>query len=221
VPSGYLLHEMRRYREDLCLLPNGIDLNVYRFRLRERPTPRLIWLRAFHEIYNPSLAPRVLAILQKEFPDVQLSMFGPDKKDGSWEATRRVAAELGVFGRIRWSGGVPKDQVPSILDQSDVFLNTTNFDNSPVTVMEALASGLCTVSTNAGGLPHLLTNEREALLVPREDAECMAAAVSRILTEPGLSARLSCNGRQLAEGSDWSRVLPEWHSLIASVRDRH
>jgi glycosyltransferase involved in cell wall biosynthesis len=219
VPSRYLLEEMKIYRKDLHLLPNGIDLHLYRFRLRDRPVPRLIWLRAFHEIYNPSLAPRVLALLRAQFPDVRLAMVGPDKRDGSGEATRRIASELGVFDLIDWSSGVAKDRVPDVLDQADIFLNTTNFDNSPVTVMEALACGLGVVSTNAGGMPYLLTDQENALLVPRDDARAMAAAVTRILTEPPLAARLSGNGRKLAEESDWGRVLPEWQRLIGAVRE--
>ena len=218
VPSKYLLETMRPYREDLLLLRNGIDLNRYRFRLRDNPEPRLVWLRAFHRIYNPSLAPRVLALLQEEFPDIGLTMMGPDKKDGSWTATRRTAMELRVFDRIVWSAGVPKDQVPEVLEQSDVFLNTTDFDNSPVSVMEALACGLCVVTTDAGGLPYMLKDGDEALLVPRADAHAMAGAVRRVLKEPGLAARLSRNARDLSEDSDWSIVLPQWKRLIAEVR---
>lgn len=221
VPSRYLLEEMKTYRKDLHLIPNGIDLHLYRFRLRDRPAPRLIWLRAFHEIYNPSLAPRVLALLRTQFPDVRLAMVGPDKRDGSGEATRRIAAELGVFDLIDWSAGVAKERVPNVLDQADIFLNTTNFDNSPVTVMEALACGLCMVSTNAGGMPYLLSDQENALLVPCDDARAMTAAVARILTEPPLAARLSGNGRRLAQDSDWGRVLPKWQRLIGAVREGH
>ncbi|HYJ48027.1 MAG TPA: glycosyltransferase family 4 protein, partial [Pyrinomonadaceae bacterium] len=182
VPSKYLLETMRPYRNDLLLLRNGIDLNRYRFRLRENPAPRLVWLRAFHQIYNPSLAPRVVALLQEEFPDIRLTMIGPDK-DGSWSATRRTALDLCVFDRIEWSAGIPNEQVPEVLEQSDVFLNTTDFDNSPVSVMEALACGLCVVTTDVGGLPYLLNDGDNALLVPRDDAHAMAGAVRRVLKE--------------------------------------
>jgi len=219
VPSEYLLQNMVRYRRGLRLIPNGLDLDSYIFRVRAKPAPRLVWLRAFHQIYNPSLAPRVAALVRQQFPGVQLAMAGTDKNDGSWRATRRVARQLGVFDSVQWLGGVPKAQVPTVLDSGDIFLNTTNFDNTPVSVLEALASGLCVVSTNVGGLPHLLTNEVNALLVPAEDAEAMARAVSRILTEPGLAERLSADGRQLAERFEWSAILPEWQALLAAVKE--
>ena len=116
--------------------------------------------------------------------------------------------------RIAWPGGVPKADVPAWLSQGDIFLNTTNADNTPVSVLEALACGLCVVSTNVGGIPYLLEHEEDALLVPPNDLEAMAAAVRRVLTEPGLAERLSRNARKKAKGFDWSVVLPQWEELL-------
>jgi glycosyltransferase involved in cell wall biosynthesis len=100
------------------------------------------------------------------------------------------------------------------LNGGDVFLNTTRVDNTPVSVLEAMACGLCVVSTNVGGIPYLLQHGHDALLVPSDNAEAMAGAVRRILTEPGLAAQLSANARGTASGCDWSAVLPQWEALI-------
>ena len=57
----------------------------------------------------------------------------------------------------------------------------------------------------------------DALLVPPNDPNAMAAAVKRILTEPGLAEQLSRNARKKAESFDWSVILPQWEKLINSV----
>lgn len=217
-PSRYLLEALRPYRPDLELLPNPLDASSYPFTLRASPRSRLIWLRAFHEIYNPSLAPRVLARLRAHHPDVHLTMFGPDKGDGSLEKTRRVAAELGVADRLTMAGPVAKTDVPQAISQGDVFLNTSHIDNTPVSVLEAMACGLCVVSTDVGGMPYLIEHERNGLLVPRDDADAMAAAVSRLLAEPALAAQLSQNARLAAEQCDWSLVLPRWETLFDRLK---
>lgn len=216
-PSGYLIEELKIFRPDLSLLPNPLDLDAYAFRERTAVQPRLVWLRAFHRTYNPMLAPRVLARLRCEYPDTRLWMVGPDKGDGSLEATRRVAAELGVEDRIEFPGGIAKNEVGSWLGRGDIFLNTTNIDNTPVSVLEAMASGLSVVSTNVGGIPALLTDGQDALLVPPDNPEAMAAAVRRMLSEPGLAERFSRNGRRKAERFDWSVVLPQWESLLMAA----
>ncbi len=213
-PSRYLQEAMAAYRSDLRLLPNPLDLAAYPFTRRGPARPRLVWLRAFHRFYNPELAPRMLALLAAEHPEVRLTMIGPDKGDGSLEQTRRLAAELGVEERITFTGGVPKDEVPSHLAGGDVFLNTSDVDNAPVSVMEAMACGLCVVSTDAGGVRYLVDDGEDALLVPRDAPAEMAAAVGRILADPALAARLSAGGREKAGVCDWSRLLPEWEELL-------
>jgi L-malate glycosyltransferase len=213
-PSRYLRDQMRAYREDLQLMPNPLDLKKYPFRLREAPKPNLVWLRAFHSIYNPSLAPRVIAELVKDFPDLKLTMIGPDKGDRSLQETQRVAGEKGVANHISFVGGVSKSEVPERLSRGDIFLNTTNVDNTPVSVLEAMACGLCVVNTNVGGIPYLLRNEHDALLVSPNNAGEMAAAIRRVLSEPGLAARLSLNARREVEQFDWAAIFPLWQKIF-------
>jgi glycosyltransferase involved in cell wall biosynthesis len=214
VPSEYLLENMSRFRNDLQLIENPLDLSLYEFRTRRPATPKLVWLRAFHHIYNPALAPRVVQRLAGEFPDVSLVMVGRDKFDGSLEETRRIAAELGVTDRIRLPGGVPKKDVASWLNEGDIFLNTTNVDNAPVSVLEAMACGLCVVSTSAGGMAHLAEDGREVLLVRPDDPDAMADAVRRVLREPDLAEKLSRSGRDRVARCDWSVLLPQWEALF-------
>lgn len=218
-PSHYLLEQMKPYRDNLRLLPNPLELGNYSLKLRERPQPRLTWLRAFHANYNPELAPRVVALLAQDFPDIHLTMIGPDKGDGSLQRTKQVAAELGVTDRIVLTGGVFKAEVPDLLDKGDIFLNTTNVDNTPISVLEAMACGLCVVSTNAGGIPYLLEHERDALLVPPDDPAAMAAAVRRILSEAGLAERISQNALQKVKHFDWSIIMPQWETLLRGIAE--
>ena len=220
VPSEYLRREMERYRPDLLLLPNALSIGAYPFRKRDRARSQLVWLRAFHETYNPSLAPRVLAILARSHPDIELTMIGPDRGDGSLDRARTEARELGVEDRVHFVNQVPKAEVGEHLARADVFINTTNVDNAPVSVLEAMACGLCVVSTRVGGIPDLVRDGEEALLVPPDDAEAMAAAVRRVLSEPALAEQLSTRGRARAQKADWSVVLPQWEGLFAAASRR-
>lgn len=216
-PSSYLKTRMAPFRADIHIIPNGLDLNHYSFQLRKNPQPKLIWLRAFHQIYNPSLAPKVLALLTDQNVNSQLVMVGPDKGDGSLQEMLYTAQDLGVANLIEVIRGVSKNQVPAVLARGDIFLNTTNFDNTPVSVIEAMSSGCCIVTTNVGGIPILLEDGVDALLVPPNDPDAMAAAVRRILSEPGLAEKLSANARKNAEQFDWSNILPKWEELLKSL----
>jgi glycosyltransferase involved in cell wall biosynthesis len=181
------------------------------------PSERLLFLRALHKIYNPILAVRALEGLLEDFPKAHLTIAGPDKGDGTAQELHRSIELSELSSYVTVPGAVPKADVPSLMSQADVFVNTTNVDNTPISVIEAMASGLCIVSTDVGGIPYLLTHEHDALLVPPNDAGALAQAIKRVLTEPGLAERLSRNARLKAEQFDWNRILPMWESLLTET----
>lgn len=216
-PSTYLKANLEKFRSVIEIIPNGIQITGYPYRNRAVPQLNLIWLRAFHSIYNPSMAPHVVALLNDQGFDVHLTMVGPDKGDGSLQEMWKTASDLGINKQINVVPGVPKAEVPQMLAERDIFINTTNVDNTPVSVIEAMTCGLCIVSTNVGGIPYLLEDGVDALLVPQNDAQAMANAVQRIFTEEGLAEKLSANARKKAEQFDWSAILPLWEALFEKV----
>lgn len=220
-PSDYLITQMKVYLPDIVLIPNPIDLHLYTFVSRSVPAPRLVWMRSFASIYNPLLAAEVVSLLCEDFPDTSLTMIGPDKGDGTLHMFNAKIGTLDISTRIVNLGSITKSEVPTQLQRGDIFLNTTNIDNTPVSVIEAMACGLCIISTNVGGISYLLEHERDSLLVPPEDPEAMAGAVRRILTEPGLAERLSHNARVKAECFDWAKILPQWENMLSNVINQH
>lgn len=218
-PSPYLASAFRPYRRDLLLLPNGLRTQRYVFRERSCPQPRLLWLRAFHQVYNPSLALRTVAMLRPDWPEVRLQMLGPDHGDGTLAAIRAELQAAGLERCVEVIGRVPKDAVPRYLDAADILLNTPRADNAPVSLLEAFSAGLCVVSTDVGGIPFLVEDGRNALLVPSDQPELMAAAVRRIISGAGLGGTLSRAARATALGYDWQQILPRWTALLERVAE--
>lgn len=215
-PSAFLAERMKPFYPDIQVIPNAIDLSSYNFRPRKAAAPRLIWLRRFHEIYNPMLVAPIIADLQRDFPTVEISMIGP-VEDNTRDKTIQAAEALDITNRITIIPGVPKSSVPMFLNSADIFLNTTNVDNQPVSVLEAMACGLCVVSTNVGGVPYLIRSGVDGLLCPPNDCQAMSEAVRRILRDSQLALELSSNARARAETHDWSIVLQKWEELFASI----
>ena len=216
-PSHFLQRQLSNFRNDIQVIPNAIDLIDAGADEKVRVKADIAWLRAFHEIYNPALAVKVLSIVLKKFPEATLTMYGPDKGDGSLQETKRVAENLGIIGRIVFAGQIPKTDVQGKLSGHSIFINTTKVDNTPVSVIEAMAARLAIISTDVGGVPDLLEHEKTALLVPPNDVDAMAEAVIRILTEDGLVERLSVNARREAEKYSWDIVIPQWEQLFEEV----
>src|SRR5262249_5639031 len=140
-PSGYLRQKMEGCCQNIRILPNALNLSSYPYQERGPARPKLVWLRSFHQIYNPVMAVRVIAALFRKYPAVELNMVGPDKADGSFERTKKELTKIGIEQRVKFAGQVSKKDVPRVLSEADIFLNTTSIDNTPVSVIEAMACG--------------------------------------------------------------------------------
>jgi len=211
--SGYLQHEFMKASHTAVLIPNIIDISKYQFRLREHLWPKLLWVRSFHRQYNPHMAADVLAELLKRHPDSHLCMVGPDK-DGSMGEFQEYIRQKGIEKNVRITGKLSKEEWINLSQAYDFFLNTTNVDNTPVSVIEAMALGLCVISTDPGGIPYLLTHGSDSCLVKPGDHLAMAGKISGLIDDPTLAASLSKSARQKAEGFAWEQVREKWIGLL-------
>ena len=214
-PSEFLAKRFGDLGYRIPIIPNIIDLDSYPYRERGRISPNLIWMRSFHEIYNPEMAVKVLAKLQVTHPDATLTMAGTDK--GLEENTKKLVEELQLENSVRFAGFLDLDKKLKEFDGSDIYINTNRIDNMPVSVVEARALGLPVVATNVGGLPYLIEHGTNGFLVPDEDVDAMAACIRMLLDRPELTRKISRNGRTLAERSAWTSVRPVWEKLIGEV----
>jgi len=197
-------------------IPNTIDLSMYTFKVRENLLPKLIWVRSLHHVYNPELAVYIVSKLKKQYPKVTLVMVGPDKEQ--MEDKLKALAKLeGVEDRIIFTGKLSKENWIKLSEQFDIFINTTNVDNMPVSVTEAMALGLPVVSTNVGGIPFLITHHLDGLLVPPNDSSAFCKEIDLLLSNSGFAKEIAFHARTKALSFDNKVVLQQWNRLIHEV----
>lgn len=211
-PSNYLYEAFKKNGyTNLKYIPNTIELEMYTQFEKTFTVPKILWVRSFAKIYNPSMAVKVFINLKKKFPDAQLCMIGP-RKDDSYEKTVRFAKKNNV--EVSLTGKLSKEEWIAISKDYNVFINTTHFDNTPVSVIEAMALGLPVVSTNVGGIPYLLAHDNNALLVSDNDVEEMTNQINRLFTQPQLAEDLSKNAKKTIQDFDWEIVKKQWMDLL-------
>lgn len=211
-PSGFLKQAFEEVGfTNVIYIPNSIEIEKYTLQKRTVFAPKLLWVRAFASIYNPEMAVKVLAELKKIYPNAILTMVGPDK-DGSLETTKLFADTINL--KVNFTGKLPKEAWWKLAAEHDIFINTTHFDNTPVSVMEAMALGLPVVSTNVGGIPFLLTNNQNALLVADTDVKAMVSSIQGLIENPEKAVFLTDNARSFVEQMDWQVVKKQWIGLL-------
>lgn len=212
-PSGYLKKAFEQAGFKTTLIPNFIHIERYLYQNRAKIRPKLLWVRAFEQTYHPEMAIRVLAQIAQKHPDAQLCMVGADQ-DGSLAKCRVLAENLGVGNQVRFTGRLPKVKWLDLSKEYDVFLNTTHFDNTPVSVIEAMALGLPVVSTEVGGMPFLIQSGETGILTPDSDVLAMTDAVEKLLQNVDLATKISINARKMVEKWDWKELQQAWFTCL-------
>ena len=121
-------------------------------------------------------------------PGVTLAIAGDGPDRASLE---RRARELGLEERARFLGSLPRDRILRLFRAADAAVLSSSWENFPHTVVEALAVGTPVVSTAVGGVPEVVADGENGLLVPPGDPAALAAAVERLFDDDALRARLA------------------------------
>ena len=119
---------------------------------------------------------------------------GPERKHLEMKATR-----LGIAGRVRFLGYQSQSDVRKLMQQADVFVMTSLSEGIPVVLMEAMAAGVPVVATRIAGVPELVEDGSDGLLVLPGDPDATTAAVCRLLADPELRNRFAIAGRAKVE----------------------
>ena len=210
-PSGYLKHEFELEGYTTLLIPNVIPITNYTFKERKIITPKLLYVRAFASIYKPTMAIEVLKELKKKYPEATLCMIGPDK-DGTIKDVKHLINTYDLQDSVEITGVLSKKEWHKKSEEFDIFINTTNVDNTPISVIEAMALGLPIVSTNVGGMPYLIDNNKDGILVVKEEPLLMVNEIHKIIEKNNIS--LTINARTKVENYDWSVVRNQWLNLL-------
>jgi glycosyltransferase involved in cell wall biosynthesis len=139
---------------------------------------------------------------------------GPSRRTELEDRARR----LGAVARF---GYVPFEQVAPYFAAADLLVMPYRRVSQSGVLFLALATGLPVVATSVGGLPEVLRDGENALLVPPESPEALAGAVARALGAPALRDRLSRGGRELADRHSWTSIAERTEALYRAVLDRH
>ena len=159
-----------------------------------------------------SLGVALAALAEVEDVSLLVAGDGPDLPE-----VRKRVAELGLDGRVRFLGPLGREQVLTLFRASDASLLSSAWENFPHTVVEALAVGTPVIATRVGGVPELVRDDGNGLLVPPGDSDALAAAIRRLVAEPGLRERLASEAPRSVEQLRSETVYARLEAILAAA----
>lgn len=217
VPSGFLQSVFARHGLAAEIVPNIVDLTRFAPAHGRTPGQHIVVTRNLEDIYDIPTALRALAKVRGRYPGARLTIAGSGP---ALDSLQHLARELGVDEVVRFTGRLDNERIAELYREADLLVNSSTVDNMPISLLEAMASGVPIVSTDVGGVPYLVEHERTALLVPARDADAMAAAALRVFDDMALRSRLVSAALSAAGAYTWERVRPRLFAIYAVCADR-
>lgn len=206
VPSPFLGNVFRSFGIDAYVVPNVVDLRQFNYHARDPLRPRLLSTRNLEPLYNVSCVLRAFARVQAEHPTATLTLVG----SGSQEAALRSEAAALRLENVTFAGRVAPSEMHRYYADADIYVQAPSIDNMPLSVLEAFASGLPVVSTNVGGIPSILRDGIDGLLVADNDAVSLANEITKLLSDPGFARQLARSAYQTLPAYHWSVARDGW-----------
>ncbi len=217
-PSGFLQDVFRRFGFEGEVIFNVVHTERFRFRPRKPLRPVLISSRLLEELYAVENTIRAFARIREAHGNARLIVIGGGDREESLKALVRDEE----VGGVEFHGAVPHAEVADWFDRADIFVNSSRDDNMPHSIIEAFSSGLPVVTTRAGGIPYIVEDERNGVLVDIDRPAAMAEAVLRLLEDEAFAERLIQEGREDSERLySWEAARRRWTELYARLARRH
>jgi glycosyltransferase involved in cell wall biosynthesis len=229
-PSRELAEKSRFLRvrpSNIHYIPNGVDTETYdghcggdeiRQRFGIEPQELIVLCaRRFDPKNGLIYFARGIPAILRGCPSAQILFVG----DGNAEEKRKIldcVRSAGVASRVKFAGSVPNHEMPAYYAAANLSVIPSLLEATSLTCLESMASKVPVVATDVGGLPELITHEKEGLLVPPRDTNGLVASILELLHDPDRRRVLGEEGRKkvVAEYS-WGRIAQRTIAVYEQV----
>jgi len=207
-------NEMQKFCDrDILVIPNGIDLEVFKDLSRETARTRLkigdnasviLFIGRLHSVKGVRYLIKSIKIVKNNNRDVRLFLVGDGEERIYLE---NLVKDLVLDDYVRFIGAVPNEEVPEYMVAADVFVLPSLSEGFPVVILEAMASGLAIITTRVGGLPEIIKNKENGFLVEPKNPEEIAERILLLLEDDALREEISRNNLKIVGEYTWEGVV--------------
>jgi glycosyltransferase involved in cell wall biosynthesis len=198
--------------DNVVVVPPGLDVSAYTpgGALGDR-APLIVWIGRLERYKRADVLIDAFVAVRRAVPAARLAIIGSGRER---DALEELVGRRGLADAVEFSGYIPEAEKIAYLQRAALLVNTSEKEGFGLTTIEANACGTPNVSSDVPGLRDSVRDGETGLLVPFGDADALARAVVRLLTDEPLRARLVRNGLAWAARFSWERAADAVEDLI-------
>jgi glycosyltransferase involved in cell wall biosynthesis len=211
--EAWIMAELNYGREPgrIWFVPNGVEHRFFVTReYRDRGPLRLLYVGTWLDRKGVYYLADAFKCLADKFPEVTLTVAGCIAP----EQEVRIYFGSGLDDKIRVIPFVKRDEMPSIYMEHDIFVFPSLVEGMPLTLLEAMATGMPVVTTNTCGMADVIESGANGLLVSTSNASDLAGAVQQLITSSDLRRQLGLAGQRSARSYTWDRITRKLENVF-------
>lgn len=199
VLSGFIGRVFDQYGISYTIIPNVLELGSSTFRARTEIKPRFISIRSLTETYNIKCTLKAFATVQEKYSCASLTLLG----DGPLRSELEQYVTDHHLQNVSFVGQVPNTEIYRYLDNADIMVSSSRFDNMPVSILEGFRAGLLVIASNVGGVPYMIEDGQNGFLFESDNYRQMANKMIAAVEHPESTLIMIDNARQCLEDYKW------------------
>lgn len=228
-PSEYYINESRflgKYRDKIVAIPYGVNIEEFDISYsKEKCRAKLgfpideniiLFVGNLIAYKGPEVLVKAMPRIVKEVPNTKLIFVGSGEMK---EELKRLSKNLGVNKYVKFAGFVEGNLKSMHYRAADVFClpSTLSTESFGIVNLEAMACGIPIVASKIGGIPAVVKDGENGLLVPPKDSRVLADAIIYLLENENRREKMGKDGRKKAEDYSWSRIAEETERVYKRV----
>lgn len=202
VLSGFVGSVYDKYYIPYVIIPNIVELQNDVYKRRKEIKPRIISIRSLTDTYNVICTLRAFQKVLNHYPDAHLLIVG----DGPQRKELEEFVKENAIQNVVFVGRVNNSEIYDFLNQSDIMVSSSRFDNMPVSVLEGFNAGLLVVVSKVGGVPYMVRDGENGLLFSSDNDEEMAAKIIWALGHQDQTLQMIEVGHQDVNHYSWNSI---------------
>lgn len=211
-PSKFIRNFLIEKELNVQYVPNFIDVNKFNYLWKPTTSINILWVRAFHDIYKPELAIKAIHQLKKNFPDIKLTMVGPDL--GKLNFCQNLIKSLQLTDQITITGPIDNNLLNTFYSSHTIYLSTTTYESFGVALVEAACSGIPIITSKVGEIPLNWVHNEELVMYEDNNLQDLVSKMKSLIDDADFQIKLSLKARKKAEIFDWAHIQDAWHQLL-------
>ena len=206
VPTAYLESVFKKWGIKTNIVPNIIDLDLFSPEDdsdNKKKSLHFIVTRNLEKIYGNDIVIQAFALIKNKFPEAKLTIAGSGPEE---QNLKKLVESLVLKDSVTFTGKLDRENMAELYKSADILLNASHVDNTPNSIIEALACGVLVISSSVGGIPWLVEHKKTALLTQENTPEDIFNNVEQLLNNQVLIMQLKENGYRLAQQFTWENV---------------